>query len=274
MTTPTNGTGSGQRGYAMIIALLALALVTLTAAWNLRRIGVLGASVEIRAEGYRDHHERLGVRDIASVWLSRLGREGLGPEELLEIAGDGARDFEILLDEGVVLELWITDAQSKYLANLSLAEDEAHFDEMLRVLERLPEDRPDLVRLFGPPALSIRNADDLVIEAIAGRSAEVASALRSIRDREDADGRFANAFNEAGIGADQLPPTAGRLTYRPTLWAIDGLVTETAPSPSGASSTEPRRYRVLIELSGSVPVVHEARRLTAEEFELARGIVQ
>jgi len=272
MTRQTSGNSSGRPGYAMIIALLALALVTLTAAWNLRRIAVLGASVDIRAEGYRDHHERLGVRDIASVWLSRLGREGLGPDELLQIAGDGARDFEIQLDEGVILELWIDDAQSKYLANLSLAEDAAHFDEMLRVLERLPEDRPDLVRLFGPPSLSIRNADDLVIEAIAGRSAEVAAALRTIRDRDDTDGRFANAFNEAGIAADQLPPTAGRLTYRPTLWAVDGLVTETRPND--ASDAEPRRYRVLIELSDSVPIVHEARRITAEEFELARGVVQ
>jgi hypothetical protein len=271
-TRGEGGEKAGTRGYALLVSLVVLALATMILGWNLRRMSVLGASVEIRTEGYREHHEQLGVRDLASVWISRLTNGGNAPaEELLEIAGDGEVDFQVVLPEGRLIELWLSDGQARYLANLSAADDADHRAEMLRVLERLPEDRPDLVRLSGPPELSIRNADDALLEALAGDRPEVFAALRSVRAMESPTRADVNrAITEAGVQIAELPPTLRRVVVEPTLWSVDARASD-FPAPAGASAQRTRWYRVLVDVSRRVAANHEWRRLSEREFELARG---
>lgn len=258
-----------DRGYALILALLLLGLVTLTLGWNLRRLNVYGASVQVRADGYLEHHERLGVRDLATVWASRVSSE-LEPDEMLEMADDGAVDFEVFLPDGTLLELFLRDGQASFLANFSLAEDASEREEMLRVLAALPSDRPDLVRMAGPREVSIRSVDDVLIDAMADGDSRLGLALRELRDRPDVSRNDINTvLSEMDVDRGEMPPSAGRLTFDPALWAIDVRASE--PDIESVSGRGPRWYRVLIELGSAVPKVREWRRLSEREFVLARG---
>jgi hypothetical protein len=253
------------------MALVVLALVTMTVGWNLRRMSVYGSSVDLRVDGYEEHHEQLGIRDLTSVWLNLLERANFDSERMLEMARTPSRDFEVSLPGGTVLELWLTDGHARYLANLSLAEDAGHVEEMLRVLSRLPADRPDLVRTSGPPGLSIRNADGTLLHALAGGDASLLAALRALRDRPDmARSRINNVLNEMNVDASAVPPTVQRLVFEPTLWAVDVRATD-AGAGGDASRADRRWYRVLVGVGDDVPKIHEWRRLTEREFRLARG---
>ncbi len=258
----TRTTITRRSGFAMLIALLVLALVALITGWSLSRLSVLGASVDTRIEGYVSHNESLSARDTAIVWIARAERDGL---TLDDAADDSERDFAVRLS-GTTIELFARDGQGRFLANLEAAATRDEEDRMLAVISRIPLDRPDLVRTVGPGTISVRAMDDALIEALAGDSAALAGALRALRADPDASQRdLARVFTDFDVPPALSGPVARSLTFQPILWEINARVS----TDDGTT----RYYQGFFDGSDLANPLRQWRRVTSDEFNRSIGLL-
>lgn len=257
-----------RRAFVLLLVLGVFVLATATIGWNISRLAVYSRTVEARINIYRDHHEALALRDIAHVWIGKLSLNNTDrtrARELLSgLAAGSEPDFQLVLPEGRLVTFWLSDGQGTLLANLSAAETAAQRELVLRTLERLPADRPDLVRMSGPWQISVRGMDDELISALTNGNTTLETALRDARSDPALEPRLLNArLAERGVDLADHRILTEALTLEPTMWAVLAEATDLA---DGAATRNTRRYEILIELTQTQAIIHEARRLNEREF--------
>jgi hypothetical protein len=262
-----------RRGFVLLLVLGVFAIAVATIGWNINRMNVFTTTVESRVRGYHAHHEALGLRDIAGVWLSRVTRGGAGvpvdaDEALAALAASPEADFELAMPEGRLVRFWLRDGQGTLLANLSAPESPQQRELALRTLERLPETRPDLIRMAGPWRMSVRALDDELIFALAAGDTNVITALRDARDDPQLEPSMLNSrLASRGVNLADHRTLVEALTLEPVLWAVDVEVTDLEGS---AARPDTRWYQMLIELGRTQSRVHDWTRLTEAEFRERR----
>ena len=268
--------GHRRRGFTLMLALVAFALSSAVMAWSLSRLNIRAVAAQTQVDTYRRHHDALSYRDIAKLWLQKINEPRL--RSVADLAHTPGPHFVVELPTGVLLELYLRDAQGRLMTNLASINNPSQATRIVRALGRIPDDRGDLVRTFGPYQVSLRAADDTLLEAIADGDGAVADALRAARDaaldeESDDDGNILAALSAAGVDTAAATAAAGMLTDRASLFAVD--IRAIPPEVPGGVARRDRveYYSVELEADGQARTVPLAwRRLTEIEFGAYHGI--
>ncbi|MDX2115088.1 MAG: hypothetical protein SFZ24_05630 [Planctomycetota bacterium] len=248
-----------RRGFAFLMVLMMLGIATLTLAVGLQRAYTHTAIVERQLDGYRRHHELLGMRDYCWSWLDRGGKDGNDARKLAEFAASREVAHRLVLENDVVVLISVLDGQGSVLRNLQGVTDENSRRWLIGMLARLPEGRPELTRSAGPLNISLRAASDEVIDAMAGFDPEVALALREARDRGVQNDVELQAILERANVEPNLAMTLQQfITFQPTIWRLNVEVVH----PDRVN-----RYTILAEKRGNMSTLYEWRPVSDAEAQ-------
>lgn len=260
---------SRDRGaFALLLALVVLAVAVITIGFNFKRVSGLAIVTEYQIDEYHMHHELMGSRDIVSVWLKRDPPVAQFPE----FARTGDPAYRVVLPDGMRLSIFVDWGQNTMLANLNKAQGNDQALNMLRIIQRIPEDRPDLLRTGGPYQVNVNGMEDELIDAICGEQTEIADLMRRMRDNPDLqEENFNVLLVDSGVDREAAREIITMLTWRPTLWELRVDVEPSeliAPNRASRRGEPLRRYKVLADIRGSIPTIHQWRTEQVPEAEL------
>ncbi|TVQ33139.1 MAG: hypothetical protein EA376_03535 [Phycisphaeraceae bacterium] len=215
-----------RRGFALpvVMALLVIASLFITVAFQ--RQSQQSMMVQRQLVEYRRHHEMFGVRAITTLWLednfSQLHELATRPDEV-----DFAYGF--VLPTGAVIRIFVRDGQGTVPIDAS-GLDEAGAEMLAQILDRLPPERPDLVRRVGPHQISVNAAPREALMAMVEEEDANSFAERVLSARRGGDidrAEFERILRLRG-GVDDAERNAliNLVTFTPGLWRLDIHVTD------------------------------------------------
>jgi hypothetical protein len=249
-----------RRGFLLVTVAGMVALCVIMVTWGLQRAALRNTIAEQRVESYRAHHEREGLRALAMRWLSRQETQ----QALPALAEDGGVAYRAELPDEAVVTMRVGFAQGTILARVDAAESTMVRERLIDALRRLPPDRPDLVRAYGPERTDLRAAPREVLEALAGPGSAAVDALLAMRDEPPPDrGQLMSTLLSAGVDGEDARELVRVVGIRSSLWTLEATLLDRMGE---------RRYRLLIETFGNEVVVYEIERIpTTADDGGARG---
>lgn len=251
---PSPSSRASRRGFIFLLVLLVLMIATIMIGVGIERAVAQSAIANLRLDEYKRHHEMLGVRDVVLDWFQRPGVR----ERMVEFAKDGGTAYTAVLPGDLAMSVRVFDGQGT--VNPAVDPSMSGLAFVLNdIASRLPLNRPDLFRRFGPPQISLFGAPDEVLMAVAGNDLELAEVLYSMRDEPSMDAaRFMTAMSSTGY-AERSTELSQVLTFAPALYRIDTRVTD---------KDVVRRYTMLVEASGNLePIVRGLKVLPGDGSE-------
>lgn len=256
---------SARRGYVFIMVLMLLMVATIIVAAALQRSSASMLTGEKMMEGYRRHHEMLGIRDYGRSWLQKTENK---PEQLAKYAESGEVAHRFVIENPgntMVILISVRDGQGTVLRSLANVVNDDLRRWLVEVLSRLPPNRPDLTRRSGAPQVSLRAASDEVIDAIAGFDNQVAVGLREARDRGAANAtELQAALHRRNVDDAVANVVTQHVTFEPTLWRLNVEV---------VYPDHINRYTLLAEKRNNMTELHEWRPVGEAEAEALFGDV-
>jgi len=216
------GTGPGPRaeraGFVMALVLTLLIVSALTIAAAMERSGAQARLVMRQIRDYQRHHEMFGVRAIVSKWLREQRNASL-----TELADDEDAPFHYAfrMPEGAFIRVWVREGQGVPLGSLEDVPSDLQ-EAYEAVLARLPDDRPELLRAVGPPAISVNAAPRVVLEALFEEEGDrFAREIIRQREREPVNAQtLSEAYDDAGIQNAARAAVAPMLVFESDLWQV------------------------------------------------------
>ncbi len=217
---------SRRRGYALILAVLAVAGISIMLGVMLERQLTQRLAVSRQVEAYQRHHAAKGYQEIIDSWI-----RSLAGRTLASMITDGQRVLTLDLGEGVRAEVFFEDAQGSVLASPSGLTGR-DFDRVQSMRAALPTGArdpalPPLTRDVGPVPVSMRSAPPEVLEAafasVAGLDGarEFAQRLLAIRAEQpiqQAD--VAKVALALGVEPEERARLNDVLVSEPALWYV------------------------------------------------------
>lgn len=262
--------GSGRapgarRGFVFILVLFLLMIATIVVAASLQRSSASMLTSEKMLDGYRRHHEMLGIRDYGRSWLQKTENK---PDQLAKYAASGEVAHRFVIENPgntVVILISIQDGQGTVLRSLASVTNDDIRRWLVEVLSRLPLNRPDLTRRSGSPQVSLHAASDEVLDAIAGFDNKLSVGLREARDRGAANPTELQAALQRHNVEDIVANTITQyLTFEPTLWRLNVEV---------VYLDHINRYTLLAEKRNNMTELHEWRPVSEAEAQELFGAV-
>jgi len=218
-TEPTTRRRTPRRGFVFLLVLMIVSAGVIVISGSINRAVVKGAIIQRQLDGYHQHHELLGIRDLVKFWLVREQADS----KLADYARDPEPATRILLPDNVALVIRVRDGQGTLRARLQPGDAPEVEEMLLDVLSWVPMDRRDLLRRSGPLAVSLRAAPNEVIAALARGNPDVEAVLRKLRDQENVHrGIFVEELQRAGVTPDEIRLLSELIAFEQTrLWKIE-----------------------------------------------------
>lgn len=155
---------SGGRAYALVLAVMAVAGITVMLGVMLERQLTQRLAAGRQVEAYQRHHAAKGYQELIDSWIRSLSGRSLA-----SMITDGQRVLKLDLGDGVRAEVFFQDAQGAVLASPSGLTGR-DFDRVQAMRAALPTGArdpalPRLTRDVGPVPISMRSAPPEVLEA-------------------------------------------------------------------------------------------------------------
>jgi len=217
--TPTAPRRLARRGFVFLLVLMIISAGVIVISSGINRAVVKGAIIQRQLDGYQQHHELLGIRDLVKFWLVREQADS----KLAEYASVDEPATRILLPDNLALVIRIRDGQGTLRARLQPGDAPEVEEMLLDVLSWVPMDRRDLLRRTGPLAVSLRAAPNEVVAALARGNPDVEAVLRKLRDQESVHrGIFVEELQRAGVTAEEIKLLSELVAFEQTrLWRIE-----------------------------------------------------
>lgn len=249
-----------QRGFVFLLVMMLLAVASILIGVSLQRAATQSAIANAQIDGYRRHHEMLGIRDYCRFWLR--DRE-LDAKKLSEYARTGEVAHRLVLENNTVVLISVKDGQGTMLRALGDITQPDTRRWIVEVLARMPLERADLTRRSGPPQVSLHAAPDEVLDAIAAYEPKASSALREARDRRIPNAtELQMALERRGIEGPIAGAIIPNFTFEPALWRLNVEV---------VYPDHVNRYTLLAEKSLNLQELHEWRPVSDAEAEQIFG---
>ena len=244
-TTPARPSEPSARGFVLLTVMVLIFVATLMVGWGLKRATMQSRIADIRIEDYRLHHERLGLIALGERWMRQES-----PESLIKESQGSAASYVATLPDDTEISIHVEDGQDLLLSRVELS-DPVVKQFLLDALTRIPPGESSLIRSVGPAPVSLRDADDMVLEAIAGDDDKALGFMKKCRDDPpDDDNKLKLEINRADFEDVMTNRLTQLLTVKPTLWRLLADVRDEHGS---------RRYEILIEFQGNQPKTHSCR---------------
>ncbi len=222
-----------RRGFALPLVVLLALVSSLVVAVMLDRSTTQARTVKRQLDGYRDDHFAKGMQEAIDSWMKSVATKPMA--ELLEEDGH-AMDLE--LADGVILKLYVFDAQGSVLIDFGTLQGDSITDaqgvamaysgisaqELQKASKAIAETElkirtagrytpVTLTRRYGSPAISVNSAPDPVLAAVAnfaGGGDLVAELIESVNAARSA----------APMGATELADLIAKIQTEPEIRAI------------------------------------------------------
>lgn len=260
-------TPNRQRAFTLVLALVAFALASAVLTWSLSRLSLRAVAASANVDTYRRHHDALSYRDIAKLW-THIARDEQSAT-LAAIAQTPGPHFAVTLPTGVTLQFYVRDTQNRLMTNFARIESPEDATRVIEAINRIPDDRGDLVRQFGSPRVSIYTADDILIDALTPNKPDIAQHLREYRDspRTEDTPAILGSLVLTGINRSDAIPIARLFTDEPTLFAVDIRAVPPLQPQGLARRSQTEFYSVELEMNDAARVAPLSwRQLSEEEF--------
>lgn len=268
MSTASITPARNKRGFTLMLALIAFALASAILAWSLSRVSIRALAASAHVDTYRKHHDALSYRDIAKLWMGNISdRDSVEVYRLVHTPGP---HYVAMLPTGVRLEFYLRDTQGRVMTNFARINDPQSASRTIDLLAKIPDDRGDLVRMFGPQRISVYAAEDLILDAIADGDPDLGLALKEFRNTppEDDAPTLLGYLIQQGFERSTGMTITTMLTDRPMLFAVD--IRALPPESRGglASRRFTEYYSIEVEARSQTRTTPLAwRTLTQEQFE-------
>lgn len=240
-----SGRGGDARGFVLLTVMVLIFVATLMIGWGLKRTEMQSRFVDLRIEDYRLHHERLGLIAMAQRWMRQED-----PDSMIKESESGAASYVATLPDDTEISLHVEDGQALLLSRVELL-DPVVKKFLLDALTHIPPDATALTRPVGPPSVSLRNADDTVLEALAGGDERAMAFMKKMQSAlPDDDQKLKLEINRADLDDVMTNRLTQLLTVKPTLWRLMADVRDEHGS---------RRYEILSEFQGTQVKIHSCR---------------
>ncbi len=208
-----------RRGFVFLLVLMIISAGVIVISSGINRAVVKGAIVQRQLDGYQQHHELLGIRDLVKFWLVREQADS----RLAEYASVDEPATRIILPDNLALVIRIRDGQGTLRARLQPGDAPEVEEMLLDVLSWVPMDRRDLLRRTGPLAVSLRAAPDEVVSALARGNPDVEAVLKNLRDKDSVHrGIFVEELQRAGVDPEEIKLLSELVAFeQTTLWRIE-----------------------------------------------------
>lgn len=262
--TPSTPLSRASRpGFVFVLVLMLLVLAGIVVGASLQRSTASMLMAERQLEGYRKHHEMLGIRDYASSWLRKPEYK---PDLLGALAESGEVAHRFVIENpgnNIVILISVRDGQGTVLRSLASITNPDLRRWVVEVLSRLPPNRPDLTRRSGPALVSLHAASDEVLDAIAGFDTKLSAGLRDARDKGAENATELQASLQRH-NVDDLAANAVTkyLSFEPSLWRLNVEV---------VYPDHINRYTLLAEKENNLTKLHEWRPVGDSEAESLFG---
>ena len=224
----TRSTHAKRSGFAMLMVISLLVVVSIMAAVILDRQGVQNRVAARQITWYQEHHARLGLQEAIEAWIRILPSR----TELTTILPENGHFLDLDLKDGTTASIWFVERQNAILNNLVAVAPDLQSD-AAALIEHAhatygQTDPPDGYRTAGPVQISVNSASaetlQIVAEALIGdtHTAEVFVGLL-IKDRDDNGGQVSpsgigTAAQDAQIDPEIRTRLVRMLTIHPTLY--------------------------------------------------------
>jgi type II secretory pathway component PulK len=249
-----------RRGFAFVLVLMLLVVCGILVGASLQRASVSSMLATKQAEGYRKHHEMLGIRDYGRSWLQKPEHK---PDQLAAYAESGEVAHRFVLDSNVVILISVRDGQGTVLRSLANVTNAETRRWLVEVLSRVPLERTDLTRRSGPPQISLHSASDEVLDAVAGFDDKVSAGLREARDKGASNPtELQQALQRRNVEDMVAHAVSQYVTFEPSLWRLNVEV---------VYPEHVNRYTLLAEKRNNLVTLHEWRPVGDSEAERLFG---
>ncbi len=217
-----------RRGFAMLMVIALLVVVSIMAAVMLDRQGVQNRVAARQLTWYQEHHARLGLQEAIEAWIRLLPSR----TELSTVLPPDGHFLDLDLKDGTTATITFQERQNLILADLSAVPDTLKPD-AATIIEYAqqtygPAGPPEGVRKVGPATISVNTASEetllTVSKALIGDDHDAELFVRLLlEDRDNNNGRVSpSGIGAAAQDAQLEPETRGRLvrmlTIHPTLY--------------------------------------------------------
>lgn len=213
-----------RRAYVLPMVILLSLVAAMFAAVMLERATAQRGTTRRLLDRYQSTHDERGMRELIDQWISSLPS---GP--LDQLVGIDGHALDVEIPDGSFVSVYIFDGQgTARLDGGRLSEEEGvHADGIANALEAQGAVPEELWRRVGPAAVSVRSADERVIEAVVSYAMDgeaPASLVREIIRRAESD-RFdrptlgIEAVN-AGATSEQRSLLLDLISTDPSLWTV------------------------------------------------------
>jgi hypothetical protein len=243
----------------MVLLLIAVAAIAVGAA--LQRSAAQSLIVSKQIDGYRNHHEMLGIADYCRWWIGKRENDA---KALTGFARSGEAAHRLVLDNNVVVLISIKDGQGTVLRSLTEIGGSEQRRWLVEILSRLPANRPDLTRRSGGALISLNAAPDEVLDALAAYDTRTVVGLREARAKGVANTtEFQQALERHNVESMVIQTLTTRIAFEPTLWRMNVEVIH----PDRVN-----RYTLLAEKKANLTKLQEWRPVGEGEAERLFGM--
>ena len=220
--------GRSRRAYVLVLVVMLVLVVGVFAAVGAQRMASQSYSVRRQLDRYQAHHAARGLQDAIETWMQ--GQRG---NDIFEALDDDGFAFELRLQGGSSVRVYLRLGQSTALGDLTLVDDDVLSD-AARVLSELnaivgEADFRRLTRPGGPVAIDLLGAEDPVLRAVAravtgdvNQAETLFGELSALRDNDEEPS--ASDLNDAaaatGLDEDRTEALTKLVTTAPELWEV------------------------------------------------------
>lgn len=228
------------RAFALPLVLLISLVVSTLIAVILWRQSAQSLLVQKEIERYNGHHVAAGLKEVIGSWVGSVGSRPISDA----IADDGLA-LTLIPESGVSVDIYFFEGQGTVLSDLGGLPDDS-FRKARAMLASISREQPnhlaELTRKFGPVAVSVNSAPEIVLRAaIFGAIGEDGKSLASSIISARGDGKLTaeqltDLLQKSALNEEQRTQVSQVLTAQPVVWNV---VAQTSAGPG----QEPVVYR-------------------------------
>lgn len=245
-----------RRAFVLPLVFLLSLVVALGLMLIVERNTMKANNVSRQVRAYREHHAAKGIQESVSAWLNLQNAR-----TVLDALGENGHALDMILPDRSVVKVYLKDGQGTILE--PSAAGSSDYDDALAIAQRLrllcqeaKVNYEQFVRPLGPFAVSVNDADPLVLQAVAEHLLGIdqgADLVSRVRDAIAEKGRLErqdllSVAADLGLDGETRNALLAMLTTTPELWFV---TVELYGGGAATASQLTARYGGLVPLSNT-----------------------
>ncbi len=245
-----------RRAFVLPLVFLLSLVIAMGLALAVERNTMKAHNISRQVRAYREHHAAKGIQEAVSAWLNLQNARTVS-----DALGENGHALDLILPDRSIIKVYLKDGQGTILD--PSAADSRDYNDALAIRQRLEllceeakVDYKQYERPIGPFAVSVNDADPIVLQAVAEHLLGIdqgADLVSRLRDAIAEKGRLErqdllSVAADLGLDGETRNALIAMLTTTPELWFV---TVELYGGGAALTSQLTARYGGLVPLSST-----------------------